>query len=391
MISLDFTKRVKFKKIDFSQKEKPLFASYSPPLRLIKSKAGQFLSYSNLIIIGRGGSLTSFQAYFSALASFRSSKKVYFINTPDPDYLKYVQKQARPSNSLVIVISKSGNTVDVLENYLAFQDYPCLFITSLNDNPLHLIAKKRKIQVLEHPEIGGRFAGFTAVGLLPAFLVGINIDKLWRGGQQAYKDFAPQNLENLALKLAYYLFYWQKKGFLEIYWPIYSYQLFGFSELITQLIHESLAKKGKGLTVLPLLAPEAQHHTHQRYFGGPQNMQGLFLVQKKYQNDFKLKVASDLKGIPLGSFCLGKLNNLKASESVEAEFWGSFQDSKQRSIPAAAIFLESITEEAVGYLMGFFHYLVVYLAWLIKVDPYNQPEVESSKKISLARRLAKRK
>jgi len=389
MIKIDYTQKIDLKGNDFSGKEIPSFASYAPNIEEIKSFGKELLKYQNIIIIGRGGSVTSFRAYFDALVRFSTNKKVYIVDTADPDYLNYVKKNCPTSKTVIIVISKSGKTIDVIENYLYFSNYKNVFITTLDGNPLHEIAKSKNIKVLEHPEIGGRYSGLTATALLPAFLVGINIDNLWRGAKKAYAEFGSAKKGNQAAFLASYLYNFDQKGFVDIYLPIYSERLGGFSELIMQLIHESVGKGGRGPTILPVSAPESQHHTNQRYFGGRKNIQGLFLRVENFESDIKLVVDNQLSGLEIRSGELGAVNGLPISKTMRAEFIGTFEDSKKRGVPAAAITVEKINEESVGYFTGLLHFLTVYLSWLNNVDPFDQPEVESSKEISFKERFRK--
>lgn len=389
MLKVRYSQKNKFKNPDFSRKEIPSFAEYAPNLKEIKKVGKKLLRYENIIIAARGGSITSFKAYFECLAKYKTKKSVYFIDTVDPVFLDYVKRNCPIKKTIVIVISKSGCNVEVNENYFYFKKYKCLFITTPNNNPLHTIALKRNIQFLPHPEIGGRFVGFTAIAFLPSFLVGINIDKLWEGAKKAYADFSPKRRNNLALNLATYLFNFDKKGYVDIYMPIYSNQLSGFSELILQLIHESVCKDRKGPTIIPVTAPESQHHTSQRYFGGRKNMQGLFLKLEKFSNNEKLSIDKNLYNISIRGGKLALLDKLSVARTMDAEFTGTFTDSIKRNVPASAIIVNKVNEEPIGYFMGFLHYLTVYLCWLNKVNPYNQPEVETSKEISFKQRLKK--
>lgn len=386
MIKVKFTQKQNIKAQDFSKKEIPAFASYEPNLEEIKNFAKPFLKYKNIVICGRGGSTTSFRAYFEALKKFNSTKNVFIVDTVDPDYLSYVKKSCPNKETIVLVISKSGTTVDVLENYLFFAKYNCIFVVTPGDNTLANIAKIKNIPVLAHPEIGGRYSGLTATALLPAELMGISVGDLWSGAKKAYKDFAPENKENLAFLVASQVFENYLKGRDQIYFPIYSKALFGFSELIMQLIHESWAKENKGGTVVVVDAPESQHHSNQRFFGGRKNMQGLFLKLENFESKTNISVEKEIEKVTLREKSISFLDNQNLNNSMEAEFVGNFVDAQKRNVPLAVLELEKITAESIGYLTGFLHYFTVYLCWLEGVNPFDQPEVESSKEISFLER-----
>lgn len=389
MLKINYSQKIDFKKNTFTKKENPSFVEFTPGIDEIKSFARKFNKYTNIIIAGRGGSVTSFKAYWNALGKYKSKKSVFIADTTDPYYLSFIKKSCSKKNTLLIVISKSGTTVDVIENYLYFSKFKSVFITTKNNNTLHRIAKEKKIPVLAHPEVGGRYSGFTAVAFLPAYLVGLNIEKICKGAFRAYVDFDHKKTKNLAYNLASYVNFFYKKGYTEIYMPFYSSQLFGFLELFMQLIHESVAKNGKGPTLIPVLAPQSQHHSNQRYYGGKKNMQGVFIVIDDFKNEEKYKVSSDIAGIKLRDKNLSVFSEIKLADSMRAEFLGNWKDSGKRKVPASAIHLAEISEESIGYLTGFFHYFTVYLSWLNNVDPYSQPEVETSKEISFYSRFFK--
>jgi len=123
MIKIIFSKNSILNLKDFSKREIPAFAKYIPDIDLIKLQASSYKKYINIIIAARGGSITSFYSYFGALNKNRSGKKVYFVDTADPDFLYSVKKSCSKTDTLVIVISKSGKTIDVIENYLYFSSF----------------------------------------------------------------------------------------------------------------------------------------------------------------------------------------------------------------------------------------------------------------------------
>lgn len=387
MIKVEFTQNHNIQAPDFSKKELPVFAVNEPDISEIKKFAEPLLKYKNVIICGRGGSVTSFVAYFGALAKFETKKNVHVVDTVDPDYLNYVKENCKTAETIVIVISKSGTTIDVIENYVFFSKYKCVFVVTPGDNTLANIAKINNIAILPHPEVGGRYSGLTATALLPACLVGIDIERLWQGAKKAYQDFAPSEKNNLALMLASFVFENDKKGKCEIYLPIYSKKLVGFSELVMQLIHESWGKQGKGATIVPVDAPESQHHSNQRFFGGRKNMQGLFLKLENFEKEITLVVDKKIKSVTVRDGNLESLDKLSLTNSMLAEFIGNYEDIKKRGVAASFITLNKINAESIGYLTGFLHYLTVYLCWLENVNPFDQPEVESSKEISFSARL----
>ena len=370
-------KGVKIDKLIKSHKKKyplPSFITKKPDFTYIISIAKKYKNNKNIILCGRGGSVSSFRAIYDALGS---NKSVYIIDTIDPTYLKEVRTACNKKDTIVIIISHSGETVDVLENYFYFHDYKKLVITK-REGTLATIAKKEKVEHILHPEIGGRFTGTTVVNLLPSAIIGINIQKVWEGMNDI--------LDEEAFKLAVSLHKLERRGFTEVYVPIYAYELQGFEEFIQQIMHETVCKKRKGQTFLCYHAPECHHHTHQRFFGGRRNCIGLFIRVNAWENEIHIKIPQGLKNIPLRNSTLEALNNGTLGKNLNYEYIGTKLQADKQRIPNFTITLDKINEHEVGQLLTLFQLVAIYSAYLRRVDPFTQPDVEEAKKISFALR-----
>jgi len=370
--------------------EVPDFAKFEPDFKEVEDLALRYSHYRNLIIIGNGGSITSFWALYKTLGEYRSKKKIYLLSTMDPDLVVHLKEICPKDETLIIPVSKSGNTVGVLEDIFAFEGYPMVVITTEGKGALYRIVKRRGLDYLTIPlPIGGRFSGRTSAGFFPAALFGINIRGIDEGASKMYKSCSPRVPveENPALKLSAFLYALDKKGYAEIFFPVYSPQLEGFVSLVVQLIHESSGKEGKGQTIYGSLAPESQHHTNQRFFGGKRNVVGLFLRVANYEhNTLATKVPPDLEDIPLKDKDLSLLSNIPLSKAVEFEFLGTKRDTIDQRIPHAILTVDKITPYSMGELLAFFHYLAFYSSLLREVNPLDQPQVEASKNISFSLR-----
>lgn len=371
--------------------EVPAFAQYHPDLAQLKEMAARYNHFNKILLIGNGGSITSFWAFYKALAAYSSPKQVEILSTMDPDFIHYLKNNFGPEETLVIPISKSGNTVGVLEDLFAFEGYTMLPITSEGKGALYQIAIRRGLDYLVIPEpIGGRFSGRTPCGYFPTLLCGIDIEGIEAGAQKMYKQCHPSvGIEdNPALKAASFCYLLDQAGYSEIFAPIYSLQLIGFNTLLVQLIHESSCKEGRGQTIYGSFAPESQHHTNQRFFGGRQNAIGLFVALTEQKHiELVTRVPGDLADIPLGENTLGNLGGIPLSAALRFEYEGTMADTEDKGIPHAVINVDKITPEEVGSLLAFFHYLAVYASLLRGVNPYNQPQVEASKRISYRLRM----
>ena len=272
------------------------FFDFKEDLNYLKREAQKIdFEFDNIVVIGNGGSITSFKAYLGALGS---DKNVYIIDSPDPALIRKVKSQCPSDKTVVLAISKSGTTLGVIETLMAFVNYKVIVLTEGEEGTLRQVAKKMDWQIVEHPNISGRYSGASAAGLFPALLCGIKIDEIATGISAGYK------YKKEAWSLAKYYFELEQKGYCEVYVSAYSWLLSDFRTLIIQLMHETVCKSGRGQTFYFSEAPECQHHTNQRFFGGKKNVVGTFIIVKESADDKKIvvpdKIAElDLKGLEL--------------------------------------------------------------------------------------------
>jgi len=358
----------------------PEFVTYKPAIDEIKKQFAPYKKYKNYIVIGNGGSISTLNGFWGAFESI-SEKNLEVVSTMEPDYLRLVAHRYHSSDTLVIVISKSGTTVGVLESLMFFKDYPVLAITSVGEGALSAMAQKMKWPQIEHPAIGGRFSGRTAVGYGPAHLLGIDISAIEKGATFVLEK--NKKTSGPAWRLAEFLFDAHCNSHSEIFLPVYSNFLIGFNHLITQLVHESTGKEGKGPTVLAVEAPESQHHTNQRFFGGPKNMVGVFVAVSESQDDVAITIPDKIQDIALRGGTLNDLGGAKLHKSLLCEANGTMADATEQKIPLASIAIDKITPQAIGEYLVFWQLVAYYLAVLLGVNPLDQPQVERSKELGL--------
>jgi len=366
----------------------PTFHAYkADPKGVVKLAERIFSAYGepkNVVVIGNGGSISSLDAIYSAtLKMSPSEKRLFIVDSMEPDYIAAVKRECGIKDTIVVPVSRSGKTQGVLDAFDQFAGYKVVAITSLKpDNPLlSKVAKALKKTgvrgrtsdlVVSHPLIGGRYTGRTEVATLPMALLGMTQRELRAfddGAREAYKRVghkAPLK-RNPALRLASSLMHLERRDGRDIIFsPMYSHRLDGFGHLITQLLHESSGKMGGGQTILSACAPECQHHTNQRLFGGKRNMAAVFFkVEKPMTSGLK---AQD--GLPL-------------QKALHLEYEGTREDATFAGIPSFTVSLSDASPHAIGSLLAFCQYAFgVYPALLRDVNPFDQPQVENSKNIS---------
>lgn len=361
--------------------DRPNFLDYHPDFVLLDKLQRKYASKQKLIVIGHGGSITTFAGLYGALKS-KSSKQVFLVSTNDPDYISEVKAATNVNDTVVVAVSKSGETVTQLEALLQFVDYPMVIVTGAA-GPLAEIAHKLQAEMVVHPPIGGRFSGFTEATLVPAAMCGFDSEKIYNGGQEWLNRF---NHPNSAYEAASIFAQLEGQGVVDVFMPVYSSRLYPFSNLIVQLCHESFGKEGKGQTYFAHEAPESQHHTNQRFFGGQKNIAGFFISSQNSQTNLITSVPDSLRSIPLKEQTLSVLNEIPLQDALNFEKEATLADAKLQNIPLAELQLEEISEHHLGELIAFWQLYAIYSSLLRAVNPYDQPQVESSKKISFARR-----
>lgn len=360
----------------------PPFISFKPDSENIKKIAKEYEQYKNVLIIGQGGSINNFYGLYSTFPE-QVKKTAYFLNTVDPDYIHQLKHILKPEDTLVIAISKSGETITTIEGLMQFLNFPLLFICG-QYTPMREIADRLKAKVVFHPDVGGRYTAFTEVALLPATICGIDIDTLYEGAKEWYGLYQK---DNLAFRAASVFWQLEQKGFVDVFMPVYAHYLLGLSYLIVQLCHESFGKDGKGQTYFAHEAPESQHHTNQRFFGGQKNIAGFFLSSQQVLFPTMNEIPYTLHSAQLKGQVLFNLNKIPLEQSLRFELEGTLEDAKIHGLPVAHLSINDRNFKEIGSLVAFWQMYAVYASILRNVNPYDQPQVENSKNISFTKRL----
>ncbi len=365
----------------------PDFATYTPDYQLLYTLAGTYAGITNFLVIGRGGSVSGFRALYAALAKYRTTKRVHIIDTLDPEYVAYLKAHCLPEDTLVIAVSKSGTTVEVLEGLLCFQEYRKIIVTESTDGALGRIAEQKELHLVRHPALGGRFSIGAEPALLPASLIYIDVRSFVEGMHAVFRQCHPSRSisQNPALQLAAALLLAERQGLTEVYAPVYSKQLAGSMELWTQLMHETACKQGQGQTFLFMEAPECQHHTNQKFFDGPRRMLGLF-TRIEQERDLVVVADPSVAGVTVGDLPLSALDGERLGDAMRHEWQGVLRAADDAGIPTATIALDVLNPGTFGELAAFWLYVAVYSAWLRGLDAFDQPGVEASKKHAIEER-----
>lgn len=360
----------------------------------IKAAAAKIKSNSDvLIVIGIGGSYLGARAVIELMKSpfYNNLKKdtpdIYFVgNNISPSYLNQVISICEGKDFSVNVISKSGTTT---EPALAFRVFRKMVIdkygkegakerifctTDKAKGTLKKLADTEGYETFVVPDdVGGRFSVLTAVGLLPIAAAGCDIDALMSGARQAQNDYTADFDNNDCYKYAAFRNILYRKGksveLLVSYDPSFTMM----AEWYKQLFGESEGKDNKGIFPSAVTFSTDLHSMGQFIQDGSRIMFETVMDIKKPQKDFFLEDdAENLDG-------LNFLTNQNMSVVNKKAQQGTIIAHSEGGVPNIVLELEDTTEYSVGYMIYFFEKACAVSGYLLGVNPFNQPGVESYK------------
>jgi len=348
--------------------------------------------YKDIVVLGIGGSALGTLCLKHALRYLPSKSKapnLHIVTNIDPIKIKKIESSIDLKKTLFIVISKSGSTIETLSQYLYFRQ-KCkdkklkiadhfVFVTDEKEGTLRLIANKEKITAFNVPKnIEGRFSVLTVVGLLPAKLIGIKIEELIEGAKKIRDEFLKTDIkENTPFQLATIQYLLAKKGKnLNVMMP-YSQELDYLSIWWTQLLAESIGKKGNGITPLRALGVSDQHSQIQLYNDGPNDKLIIFIeVEKLSDNLFIPNSHPELKEFEIMD------NKITFNRLLELEKQGTEMALTHNNRPNITIKIPRISENTIGELFMLFETSVAFLGEFYKIFAFDQPAVELGKKFT---------
>ena len=244
-----------------------------------------------------------------------------------------------------------------------------IIISEKKNNILFSLSKNMNLFYIEHKDyIGGRFSVLSEVGIIPAYLMGINILKL---RSRILDSLSLKNriyLKDHTTKLASLI---KSQKFNDLIFLNYLPELEKFLFWSQQLVAESLGKQNKGFLPVISSAPKDHHSLLQLYLDGPHNkLFNIFSFEKKSLKKIKLN-----KNINIKSF----LNKKRLSTIKQAQKNALIKTFKKKKIPFREFRIKEINEETLGKLFSYFIIETIIIGKLLNINPFNQPAVEQVK------------
>jgi len=339
-------------------------------LNFKKLQLSKFTKYKTVIMIGMGGSTLGSHSIYSFLKK-KISKKFIFLDNLDQIKIEQIKKKIKFQNTLFIIISKSGNTIETLVNCNLLKkkitSKNSIIITELKDNLLHAFAKKKRILQIAHKNyIGGRYSVLSEVGMIPAYFMGLKVDKFRRNLLYFFNSKQNSILTESIVKLAHI---YNSKKIKSIIFLNYAPQLNEFLYWCQQLMAESLGKNGKGILPVVSPAPRDHHSMMQLYLDGPKDK--LFYIFS-LNLDVKIK-----KNFFEKSFKYAE--NKELSKVILSQKKALIKVLQKKKIPFREFKINKINEEILGELFSYFMVETALVGKLIGINPFDQPAVEEVK------------
>ena len=346
----------------------PLFETLKPTYKYSYSKEtiSKYKKFSNIRVIGMGGSILGTEAIYDFLKK-KIKKKLTFVNSLNSNADYFQDKNI----NLNLIISKSGNTLETIANANALikNKESNIIITENKESYLTNLANKLKAEIFEHKNyVGGRYSVLSEVGMLPAELMNLNENKFKQFNNLIKnKIFVNSLINNVAATLSLI-----KNGKYTSIILNYDEQSENFFKWYQQLIAESLGKKSKGLLPIVSSMPKDNHSLMQLYLDGPKKSFYTFFNVLD-NREIKIKSSNILNSHKY-------LRNHSIEKIKQSQMLATEKVFTSKRIPFRSFRVLKRDEKSLGELFCFFILETILLGRALAVNPFDQPSVELIKK-----------
>jgi len=352
-----------------------------------------------LVVIGIGGSNLGTMAVLQALfGRFYNEQqpdiKVFFADTLDTDYIEdmllLAEQELQKGHAILLnVVTKSGTTTETVANFYIFcellrsfypQDYhKYIVVTTDKDSPLYVCAREQEMLCLEIPkQVGGRYSIFSAVGLFPLGVLGINIDELIKGAQQMVEQCIVDDAQNSAACSASvrYQLYTQGINIHDLF--LFAVDLENVGKWYRQLMGESLGKEYDiqgarveiGITPTVSLGTIDLHSVAQLYLGGPRDKLTVFVDVIQTRSHCYVPTYKECADVG------ANIQDKSVSSLMHAILTGVYRAYGKTDRPFMQLMIPEKSALYIGQLLQYMMLEMMYLGALLEVNPFDQPNVE---------------
>jgi len=362
----------------------------------------------DVVVIGIGGSALGNITIHGALnhplhnllpREKRNAPRIHVMDNPDPDRFSALLDVIDLDRALFNVITKSGGTVETISQFLIVLDLlkqrlsngrwakHVVVTTDPEKGALRELAKTCGFRSLVvPPNVGGRFSVLSPVGLLSAYLSGVDIDELHAGARaMAERCTASSIWKNPAYMAATVCYLLDKlRGVKMVVLMAYASGLEKLAQWFRQLYAESLGKKlnlqGKvvhtGGTPIAALGSVDQHSQIQLYVEGPFDKVVVFVEVEEFARD--VSIPNDVPA------AFDYLSGKTLQELMRAELLGTRQALTANERPSMTLSMPKVDAFHLGEVFYFFEVMTAFAGQLYQVNAFDQPGVEHGKNAAYA-------
>lgn len=347
--------------------------------------------YKYLYILGTGGATLCGQTICGLLESSSRKSRLKFIDNIDPKSFALLKKQIKAEKSFVLVISKSGNTLETITQFAFFtkvfieqlgqekikDHFLVITDTDNENNKIRNISNKLSLPINAHEKVGGRFSIYSQVGLIPAAFAGLKIKKFLKGAADEVKrTFKTQDSTSITGVALNYVFSQDGKVNATVMMP-YVDRLKNFTTWFAQIWAESLGKNDVATTPIRSLGTLDQHSQMQLFLQGRKD-KFFNVIYIQNGDEFKIELDKNFQDENL-DYIQGKT----FSNIINSAALATIETLANNNSPVRVFEMDKLDEYAMGSLTMHFILETVLLAKMWNVDPFNQPAVEQGKKLTV--------
>lgn len=353
-----------------------------------------------VILVGIGGSNLGAMAAYEAIVGTLDAHigdrlpKIIFADTVSPTLIAQVERIVEsmddPREILVNVVSKSGGTTETVAHFeVLYRLFSKKFgdaaadrfvLTTDSGSKLWNVGEAHGMSTLSVPEkVGGRFSVFSPVGLFPLFLAGVDVED-FLAGAKAMRDRCLGD-DNIALASAALTFAHYEDDIKINNSFFFNPELESVGKWYRQLMGESIGKEKDlegnvvraGITPIVSIGSADLHSMAQLYFGGPKDKFTSFIFAPQEKNGLDLPKETEFD-------LVDGISGKSYAQIMDAIIKGVKAAYRNNNLPYVDVGLEDASESSVGQFMQFKMIEMMYLAKLMNVNAFDQPNVEDYKK-----------
>ncbi|MEF2230333.1 MAG: glucose-6-phosphate isomerase [Pseudodesulfovibrio sp.] len=361
---------------------------------------GYLKQFDHMLLLGIGGSALGARALQKAFFPQQdqpghTGPSLWIADNVDAYALEAYLAKLPAARTVVVTVSKSGGTIETVGQYFIIKEWMrhhladgwaenMILVTDERQGFLRGEAERYGIRALPVPDnLGGRYSVLSAVGLIPALFLGMDIDALMAGARAVVEPLTSPELtgDRLARHASFQLATWgaalMDKGFCELIFFTYIPLWASFGDWFAQLWAESLGKQGRGSQPVPAVGVTDQHSVNQMFMDGVRNKACLFLTcptlpsGPKFPSDLPDQFAY-VRGRDFG-------------ELIQAEGLGTRMALSANGVPLVELRMGLDTPREAGKLIGLLGAATILTGWLMGINPLDQPAVELGKRLAKAR------